>query len=383
MPILPVMLPALLTIAVLTVRMPNAPPEMVPLLLLVTSTVLASMPNCPPVMLPVLAVTLALVVATMPEPFVPPEMLPAFAIRSTALARMPMPSALVPEMMPPAALLTVAVLPALMPNAPPEIVPELTMSARPLALTPKPPASRPTIRPAFLMVTSALATMPLAPVMVPLLAVRLTLPSSDSTAVPPAEMVPKFATVATAKLPLTRMPWVPPPLVVILPELLTVAPAATMTSPPGPDEISPKLSTVAVVTALMAFTSARMLPVARFFTVVAAPELMAVAPEMVPLLAGTSTPTRPMMPNPLVPPKMLPALSMVAVPLARIASPVALVARIVPALSTVASILAEIAVMPEILPAPALFTMTLVSPPPPTMANPLSDEMVPEFTTLR
>jgi hypothetical protein len=174
---------------------------------------------------------------------------------------------------------------------------------------------------------------------------------------------------------------VPPPLVVILPELLTVAPAATMTSPPGPVEISPKLSTVAVVTALMAFTSARMLPVARFFTVAAAPELMAVAPEMVPLLAVTLTPTRPMMPS--APPKMLPELLMVAAPLAWIASPRALVARIVPALSTVASTAAEIARAPEIVPVPALFTMTLVSLPKPKTAVPLSDEMVPEFATLR
>src|SRR4051794_17985818 len=102
--------------------------------------------------------------------------------------------------------------------------------------------------------------------------------------------------------------------------------------------------------------------------------MLALLMTLVPLPLISMPPPRPV---------MVPVLALMLTVLAETAKPVAFVAWIVPAFSMIAASLARIAPAPEILPGPALFTMTLVSLPTPEMATPLSDEMVPEFATVR
>jgi len=181
MPVPPVMVPELITLAVVT-KMPE--------------------PEGPPEMIPELA-TLA-VVASMPVPEDPAEMVPEL-VTLAVKASMPRTSPeIVPELV---TLAKVALMPT--PEAPDEIVPELTTVAVPRVAMPSPKAALPDMIPEFVTLTLLKASMPTPPVMVPKLPTLAVLLAKTPKFVPVT--VPKFVSVSVAA---SLMP-VPPPETVV------------------------------------------------------------------------------------------------------------------------------------------------------------------------
>src|SRR6266568_1573404 len=358
---LPEMRPELVTLAATLAKMPNPPPEIVPVLVLATMVALpcsTSMPTPTAEILPELA-TVAAVPAEIPSLAAPPAeivpelstsaisarmatLLPRILLALWTVARVFEKMALLPEMVPALKFVTCTLLPKT-PFAPPMIEPELVTSARPLARMAPPDASAAWIVPALWTVALPLTTnIATAPEIVPVLALStVALPCCTSMATPPAEMLPELTTVAAVP---AKIPTLPAPVAKILFELFTFAILPASIAMPFTAEIVPALAPMlTVVAALM-------------------PTLAAPVPEIVLLLAVTVTVPVELMPT--CTPEMVPALaSMLTVP-ATVAepaempmpsAPVAEIVRVLPVTLTVVAWMANLSPMMS----PSLFTVAV------------------------